>query len=617
MARQTYWVVGMSQPDNDMKKRYLDCLDDLERKERRWQSVESTLRKCISRLSFVGDGLDPQMDQQLEQLRNRVRGEQDIKALLSLVETINRRAEKVGGTPSPDRPADTSRMAPLLNRLLTQAVLPEDLQKRAARLRQALQQGTPPEKSVEEAIQLILEALQVATAGSSGSGERSGLIGKLFSREKGAVQETAPAGFAEAGHGQAELGEARQLMQFLLQQLRERVRKSESLLPSVHEADSREALQQLASDLAQLIPPPAGSSREVSEPAPGQVLLQLLERLDIPAELQPRSQALRQRLLQDLTGENLPPVLSELAALVEYARTQAERERQEVERFLMQMTDQLQALDREVSGIGETGRELTAGSARIDREMQNHVSRMQESVEQAHDLNDLKSSINQRLQLIQERLRGHRDETEKLVLGFEERIDLLNSRLGDMEQETADLRQCVEKARAEAFTDALTGLHNRHAFDSRLDEEFSRWNRYRNPLCMIVVDVDHFKRVNDTYGHLAGDKVLQVIGSHLKRATRKVDFAARYGGEEFVILLPEVDLKGARAVAEKIRSAIEEKPFHSGNNRVNITVSCGVASFRDGDGRKTPFERADEALYLAKRGGRNRCCTEDQVRLDP
>ncbi|MCW8906570.1 MAG: diguanylate cyclase [Sedimenticola sp.] len=602
----------MSQSENELKKRYLDCLDDLERKERRWQSVESTLRKCISRLSFVGDGLDPQMDQQLEQLRNRVRGEQDIKALLSLVEAINRRAEKVSGVVSSAQPAATSMAVPILNRLLSQATLPEGLQKRAARLHQCLQQDSPAEKIVEEATQLILEALR--TVPGTAGGERAGLIGKLFSKEKGGAQQAAPAGAAGPGTDKADIGDARQLLLFLLEQLRERVRGSDGLMPSVREADSREALQQVAAELAKLIPPIEGSDQGDSRPEPGQVLLQLLERLDIPAELQSRSQALRQRLMQRTTAENLPPLLNELVALVEHARTQAERERQEVERFLMQMTDQLQALDREVSGIGETGREISAGNARIDREMQNHVSRMQESVDQAHDLGDLKNSINQRLLLIQERLRGHRDETERLVQGFEERIDLLNSKLGDMEQETADLRQCVEKARAEAFTDALTGLHNRHAFDSRLDEEFSRWNRYRNPLCLIVVDVDHFKRVNDTYGHLAGDKVLQVIGSHLKRATRKVDFAARYGGEEFVILLPEVNLKGARAVAEKIRTAIEEKPFHSGNNRVSITVSCGVASFREGDGRKTPFERADEALYLAKRSGRNRCCTEQQLR---
>lgn len=603
--------MGMSQSEGEIKKRYLDCLDDLERKEKRWQSVESTLRRCLSRLSFIGDGLDPQLDQQLEQLRNRVRGEQDIKALLSLVEAINRRAERVSGASAVTTESATQSAAIFLKQLFAQAKLPTALQKRAIRLSRLLQESPLPKKTLEEATALLLEALQLAA--KPAAGERSGLIGKLFSKESAASP-------AEAQHandpGEPESGEAKLLLITLLQQLESRVDGAGRLLPVAKEAADRSELQAVVMELVRLMPELAGTADADQSPAAEQVLLQLLEQLDIPSGLQSRAEALRQRLMQTLTAEAVPPALSELVVLIDFARTQAEKERQEVEQFLVQMTEQLRQLDQEVSGIGEAGRELSAGSARIDQEMQGHVSHLQESVNQADDLADLKSSINQRLHLIQERLRGHRDETQRLVQGFEERIDLLNSKLGDMEQETADLRQCVEQARAEAFTDALTGLYNRHAFDSRLEEEFSRWNRYHTPLCLIVVDVDHFKRVNDTYGHLAGDKVLQVIGGHLKRATRKVDFAARYGGEEFVVLLPEVDLKGARAVAEKIRSAIEEKPFHSGSNRVHITVSCGVASFREGDGRKTPFARADEALYLAKRGGRNRCCSEDQVRLD-
>ncbi|MCB1828752.1 MAG: diguanylate cyclase, partial [Gammaproteobacteria bacterium] len=283
-----------------------------------------------------------------------------------------------------------------------------------------------------------------------------------------------------------------------------------------------------------------------------------------------------------------------------------------VEMFLLQMTEQLQKLDQEIYSISNTGSDLIEGVSNIDREMQQQVADLQETVAQSVDLSDLKFAITNRLTLIQERLRGHRGDTEQLVHEFERRIALLTSQLGEMEQERGRLQETVEKARAEAFTDALTGLSNRHAFDRRLQEEYARWSRYGNPLSMIVIDVDHFKKVNDTYGHLAGDKVLHVIGAHLKNSTRTIDFTARFGGEEFVVLLPDTDIGGAKSVAEKIRQAVEQKPFRSGSSRVNITVSCGVASFQQGDGRKAPFERADEALYLAKRNGRNRCCSEVQ-----
>ena len=190
--------------------------------------------------------------------------------------------------------------------------------------------------------------------------------------------------------------------------------------------------------------------------------------------------------------------------------------------------------------------DLIEGGRTIDREMQQQVTDLQDAVDQSSDLNDLKFSITKRLNLIQERLRGHRGDTEQLVQEFERRIDVLTTQLGDMEQEKSRLHESIEKARTEAFTDALTGLHNRHAFDRRLQEEYARWSRYNNPLSMIIVDVDHFKKVNDTYGHLAGDKVLHVIGAHLKNSTRQIDFTARYGGEEFVVLLPETDLNGAK-----------------------------------------------------------------------
>jgi len=179
-----------------------------------------------------------------------------------------------------------------------------------------------------------------------------------------------------------------------------------------------------------------------------------------------------------------------------------------------------------------------------------------------------------------------------------------------MEGYFEELNKSVEEAREQAFKDALTGLNNRNAFDTKLKQEYLRWDRYGFPMSLIVLDIDFFKNVNDTYGHLAGDKVLQVIGRLMKTATREVDFAARYGGEEFVVLLPETDTKSAYKVAEKIRKMVEKKPFHSGDSQVTVTISAGIASFVKGDKRKDPFARADDALYRAKREGRNRCYME-------
>ncbi|MCW8949017.1 MAG: diguanylate cyclase [Sedimenticola sp.] len=609
----------MNQPAGEWKKKYFDSLADLERKEKRWESVESALRRSLSRLSFVGDGLDPVLDERLEQLRNRVRGEQDTKALLRLVEDIAAKAEGVQSKRVSDAGSTGVSADQLWLDLFNEAQFPKAFQKQAHKLTKALKQSPIANETIKEAKSLIIEALSQPSSADPGKGK--GLIGKLFTKDSPGRAESGVSSGQQphtAPPQENRIG-GQELFISLITQLQSTQRAWEQLNiigEKARLAASNRELEQLVTDLVEIVSAGDESAAADLLPSADQVLLQLVEQLDITEQLKPRAHALRKQLSRGIIAKDIPVILTELLQLVEHAKTAAENERQEVERFLLQMTEQLQQLDQEVVAISELGGELAEGSHQLDLDMHIQINHLQESVSDATDMNDLKLSITERLSMIQERLRGSRSDTERLVENFEQRIGLLNSRIGDMEQETASLRESVDKARIEAFTDSLTGLNNRHAFDCKLEEEFSRWNRYGSSLSMIVVDVDHFKKVNDTYGHLAGDKVLHVIGTHLKNATRNVDFPARYGGEEFVILLPEVDLKGAMVVAEKIRKAVEEKPFRSGENRVNITVSCGVASFRNGDARKTPFERADEALYLAKRGGRNRCCTEEQVKLD-
>ncbi|MCB1850691.1 MAG: diguanylate cyclase [Gammaproteobacteria bacterium] len=603
----------MNKTAEDWKIKYFDSLSELEQKEKHWQSVESTLRRCISRLSLIGDGIDEALDLKLEQLRNRVRGEPDLRLLQQAIEEITSRAEKRGGVRSASSGSTAEK---LLLELVSEVDFPKVLAKRAHQLTSVLKATTPNPEALHSAKNLLLEAMR--QKGFTDQEQRKGLFGKLFAKDGvSADREGEADSNAEKSH-HSELLQGKWLFLLLLDQLSQSQHQGLALGSLVARAESvvtQQELEKLAIELAQLLFPGKAHARYESLPTVEQVLMQLLEQLDLAAELQPRIHGLRKRLIKGLSQADIDPVLEEILQLVEYARACAEQERQAVEKFLLQMTEQLQKLDQEVNSIGDTGQRLIDGGRRMDREMQLQVNHLQNSVEHWADLDQIKITITERLNLIHARLRGQRDETEQLVQEFNQRIDQLSARIGEMEQERIKLHESVEKARSEAFTDALTGLQNRHAFDSRLQQEYLRWSRYGNPLSLIVVDVDYFKKVNDTYGHLAGDKVLSVIGNHLKQATRQVDFAARYGGEEFVVLLPEADLNAAMSVAEKIRRAVEEKPFHAGDNRVVITISCGVSTFREGDGRKTPFERADEALYLAKRTGRNRCCSEHQIEL--
>jgi diguanylate cyclase (GGDEF)-like protein len=161
-----------------------------------------------------------------------------------------------------------------------------------------------------------------------------------------------------------------------------------------------------------------------------------------------------------------------------------------------------------------------------------------------------------------------------------------------------------------AITDSLTGLHNRRHFFELAEREFDRARRYRHSLSAIMLDIDHFKQVNDVYGHTIGDLVLQTLATCCLKHVRSSDILARYGGEEFVVLMPETDLIGASVAAERMRWCVEKSPVETEGGPVAITISLGVASAAaDCADLATLLRAADTALYAAKRAGRNRVCS--------
>jgi len=185
--------------------------------------------------------------------------------------------------------------------------------------------------------------------------------------------------------------------------------------------------------------------------------------------------------------------------------------------------------------------------------------------------------------------------------------------LGDLAQlmaEQIELRQI-------ATTDSLTGALTRRAFEVEVTREYRRNSRYQHGLSVIVVDVDHFKKINDNYGHAAGDLVLKNVVLQLKQSLREVDFLGRMGGEEFVVGLPETDVDSATIVAERLRETIAGVAVVSDGDTINVTASFGVAGLNRADRDwKQMLGRADVALYRAKQEGRNRCvCHEPELEL--
>jgi len=169
--------------------------------------------------------------------------------------------------------------------------------------------------------------------------------------------------------------------------------------------------------------------------------------------------------------------------------------------------------------------------------------------------------------------------------------------------------------RRDATTDKLTGLPNRRAFDQVFDEAASQAATRRAPLSLLMIDVDHFKKFNDTYGHQTGDAVLKLVARTLTDTVKGRDHPARFGGEEFAIVLPETTAMQARTVAEQVRQAMASRRIVRRNSGVDygqVTVSVGVAALHPGDDCAALIARADTALYTAKRTWRNRVVVEGQ-----
>ena len=204
--------------------------------------------------------------------------------------------------------------------------------------------------------------------------------------------------------------------------------------------------------------------------------------------------------------------------------------------------------------------------------------------------------------------RQHVDSMRGEVERINRSLNSLTAKLEASHLEVSKLQDELKQAREEAQLDPLSGIMNRRGFEQELFRLCQQSAAQGRPLSLVMVDIDFFKKINDTYGHPFGDLVIRSVGQALSQLTQRKDVAARYGGEEFALLLPDTALSGAREVAERVRSAIARGSIKRGNGQAvgNITISSGVAQFIAGEDPHSLIARADRALYASKQGGRNR-----------
>lgn len=206
------------------------------------------------------------------------------------------------------------------------------------------------------------------------------------------------------------------------------------------------------------------------------------------------------------------------------------------------------------------------------------------------------------------------NELKKLNLSYEQIVFELQQAKQNAEKLALELKTANEKLNNLAFHDELTGIYNHRYFQNALDDEMYRTVRYNGRLSILLLDIDYFKKVNDTYGHLVGDLVLQQVAKGMLNLGRQSDIIARYGGEEFAIILPETGLSGAKVIGQRIRRGIEQLNIIHEDSRIPITVSIGASSVEmlpQGSNKKDLISLSDDALYQAKRNGQNQLAVVD------
>jgi len=607
----------------DWKDKYYASLENLEEKEKEWADTDQLLRRCLSRLTLASDGQGKRLDENLERFRNTVRRERNHDRIQKMVDFIVETASDLKQDKNHIPDARDVMLA-----ILDKLPFPQDLLKRKRSLHKKIDYMSDDaalDDEIEKLMTLVGDAIRMGVdTEDKQEVEKKGLFGGLFGNKE-AAEKTQKETSNQEQQAEIEIDDVIDIITGVLADLLDEIRlpsdlteRLDVLKQKTAKAQTRNELNHLLSDIGRIVSRANETDREperVIEPQGSdlhinEIFIQLLERLDLPEDMVEYAESLKHKWEVGLEEDQVVEALESIAELVVKIRTRIESEKNDFQAFLQQVTDRLQMLDQHIQENAESQQEIFDENKKFSDDVGGEVEQIQTDVRDANELMDLKTHIAAKLSNITTHVETFRDKEEKRKLQMEIRVGELASKVHQLEEESSTLRERLVEEQQQAMMDALTKVPNRLAWDQRMDQEFGRWKRYETPLVIVVWDVDDFKKVNDTYGHKAGDKVLVTIATLLKEHVRETDFIARFGGEEFVMLLPETKIEDAVSVVEKLRAGIEDCQFHHGEKRVPITVSGGMTQFKKGDTIEIAFERADQFLYKAKGSGKNRCCSE-------
>jgi len=381
------------------------------------------------------------------------------------------------------------------------------------------------------------------------------------------------------------------------------------LTEAVRSLDEAPAAYNQPAAVAAVAPAPGvADSAVVSDlSATREVLLAILARLQPDEAMHAQLDVLRQTVLAASGPAALAQQAEALAGTVNRYIRRLGEQKDAVETLLNHVTEQLLELTRYLSKEDVEQREGNGSRRQLDQHLIKEIDALGTQMRQASELHTLQEEVESRIGAIGTHLKAFREREEARERDWQARAELMNKRIRELEIAAQTMEARLTQKQQQASTDPLTGIANRMVYEQHIAQICQRLRNEATESCLLMLDIDHFKQINDRFGHAAGDRALRIVADQLKARVRADDLLARYGGEEFVVVLSGANGEAGLRVAETLRTCIESLSFRGQQQPVSITLSCGVTQVRPDDDPDRAFERADRALYLAKRSGRNRC----------
>lgn len=564
------------------KDKYFEQSESFEEQKKQAEDYASLLQRILVRVSLAAENVSERLDDELASLRTAIR---TASAEKNDLEARLKRIDKLILASDESKQQNAGKLVQTLDQLIDQLLvlsLPRKHKNALKKLSKSLSKKALNLQSfpgiLSEYASLQAEVIQdVAKSDPKGPGFLSRMLGGPKAQPINAVEES------------SEKDDATALALELELETKEETTDSEEIVPGF-----------------------SSVARHIRT-----TLSNLLDQLSFPQSAFRDVAKLRDQIEDELVWYELGPTLDDVASLVLSVVGKGQRD---FENFLKQLDERLSKVQGFLNESQTVDANWQTKNQEFDRAVRVQVDEISQKMDSSADLDDLKDSISKHLDSIYKAVDQHDGDGKQFEKDKESEVKALREKIEAMEQEAAYIRKRLKEERDKALRDTLTQLPNREAFDERFELEFERWKRYKKPVTLVVADIDFFKNINDSYGHLSGDKVLQIIAKELRKRLRKTDFVARYGGEEFVMILPETNLETALKVVDKVREKIGSLPFHFREENIQITMSFGLIEFDEGHAEEGGenaggaddteqsilFERADEALYRAKKNGRNR-----------